>query len=89
MDYVKHLNPRIRDAVNNQMRIEDNVAIHAAFGGKVAAFGINGIFGAKSFDTLRNFIEIPGGLFISEYLKTVFKHFNQVQFVIPGRNYLF
>jgi len=32
MDNVQHLYPAISDPINDQMRIQDNVSVHPAFG---------------------------------------------------------
>ena len=40
---VQHFDTRDGDAVDNQMSVEDDVAVHAAFGRNVAAWWINDI----------------------------------------------
>ena len=74
MDDVKHFDARVGNSVNNQVRIKNDVSVHAAFCWYVATYWVQGVVVVKIFDTLRNLIEIFTSLYVTKCFNTVFKY---------------
>ena len=64
MDNVQNLDASVGNTINNQVGVEDDVAVHAAFGGNMPTFGIIGVETVKPFDMMRNCIVIFVGVLL-------------------------
>ena len=71
MDNIQYFNAFVCNPVNNQVCIEDNVTVHAAFGFKVATFGISGIIVGKRVYGLVDFFQVTFSLKVA-------KRFNRI-----------
>jgi len=52
MDYIQYFDAFVGNPVDNQVSVKYDIAVYAAFGCKVAAFGMISIFIAKPFNEL-------------------------------------
>ena len=89
MNDVENLYAFGSDAVDDQMGVENDIAVHTTFCRKVATFGVIGVVCVEPFNEVRDEIKIFFCLQISEHTNTILKYFHQMLFVIGGRNYLF
>lgn len=71
------------------MCVKNDVTVHAAFGGKMATFGMTGVVNVEPFYKMRYGKEIFLGLHNTEFFDTPSQDFNQMFFVIVGSNYFF
>ena len=66
MNDIKHFDTFFSDAVDNLMRIKDNVAIHVAFGGNLQTWRIRHIITGQASDRFQYFIVVTNSLNIAE-----------------------
>jgi len=66
MDNIQNFNIFVGNPVDNQVRVEDNVAVYAAFGCKVAAFGISSVIFGKRIQRYPYYLLVTLCLKISE-----------------------
>ncbi len=74
MDNIQNFNAFGCNAIKNEMRVEDDVAVFAAFSYKIPAFGVKQIIRAKSFYKVRNSIEILLCLCDTKSFYSIFKY---------------
>jgi hypothetical protein len=71
------------------MCVENDVAVHAAFRGKMTTFGETSVVGVEPFYKMRYRKEVFPCLHSTESFNTPPKDFCQMFFVIEGSNYFF
>jgi len=72
MEHIQYFNTFVCNPINNQVCIEDDVAIFAAFGCKVATFGIPCIIFGKRVYGFIDFLQVTFSLKVSKCVKRVF-----------------
>ena len=71
MDNIQDFNALIGNSIDNQMGIEDDVAVHATFGWNVAAFGICRIESGKSFNRIFYFPIVTFSLKVTKLIDAI------------------
>ena len=71
MNDVEYFNSFGSNAVDNQVGIKDDVAVHAAFGSNMSAFGINGIEDGKRFNCFFYLMVITLSLKVTKSTQTI------------------
>ena len=69
MENIQYFNAFVRNPVDNQVCVENDVAVSAAFGCKMAAFGICQIEIVKRIQRLSYFLPVTFCLKVSECFK--------------------